>query len=77
MIGRGSNLLVRDGGIDGLVIHPNGGEFARVTVSAEALEITAGAAVGLKRLAGAAAKANIGGFEWMEGIPGAIGGSLR
>ena len=77
VMGRGSNLLVRDGGIDGLVIHPNGGDFARVEVNAEALEITAGAAVGLKRLAGAAAKAIIGGFEWMEGIPGAVGGSLR
>ncbi len=77
VIGRGSNLLVRDGGIDGLVIHPNGGDFARVEVNADSLEITAGASVGLKRLAGAAAKAGIGGFEWMEGIPGAVGGSLR
>ena len=77
VIGRGSNLLVRDGGIDGLVIHPSGGDFAKVEVNAETLEITAGAAVGLKRLAGAAAKAGIGGFEWMEGIPGAVGGSLR
>ena len=77
VMGRGSNLLVRDGGIDGLVIHPNGGDFARVEVVPDRLEITAGAAVGLKRLAGAAAKAGIGGFEWMEGIPGAVGGSLR
>ncbi len=77
VMGRGSNLLVRDGGIDGLVIHPNGGDFAKVEVNVEAFEITAGAAVGLKRLCGAAAKAEIGGFEWMEGIPGAVGGSLR
>ena len=69
VIGRGSNLLVRDGGIDGLVIHPNGGDFARIEVNAEALELTAGAAVGLKRLSGAAAKAGVGGFEWMEGSP--------
>ena len=77
VIGRGSNLLVRDGGIDGLVIHPSGGDFAMVRVDAESMEITAGAAVGLKRLCGAAARAGIGGFEWMEGIPGAVGGSLR
>ena len=77
VMGRGSNLLVRDGGINGLVIHPNGGEFTQVEVSADNFEITAGAAVGLKRLCGAAAKANIGGFEWMEGIPGSVGGSLR
>ena len=77
VMGRGSNLLVRDGGIDGLIIHPNGGDFAKVDVNGPAYEITAGAAVGLKRLSGAAAKAGIGGFEWMDGIPGAVGGSLR
>ncbi len=77
VVGRGSNLLVRDGGIDALVIHPNKGEFASLEVDPSACEITAGAAVGLKRLSGAAAAARIGGFEWMEGIPGALGGSLR
>ncbi len=77
VIGRGSNLLVRDGGIDGLVIHPVDGEFARLEVHPETFEISAGVGVGLKRLAGAAAKSGIGGFEWMDGIPGAVGGSLR
>lgn len=77
VIGRGSNLLVRDGGIAGLVIHPVRGEFARLEVDAPAGEITAGVGVGLKRLAAAAAKAGIGGFEWMDGIPGAVGGGLR
>ena len=56
---------------------PTGANLPRVEVSAETFEITAGAAVGLKRLCGAAAKAGIGGFEWMEGIPGSVGGSLR
>lgn len=77
VIGRGSNLLVRDGGIDGLVLHPNGGDFAKLEVDVSASEITAGAAVGFKRVSGAAAKAGISGFEWMDGIPGAVGGSLR
>ena len=77
VIGRGSNLLVRDGGIDGLVIHPNGGDFARLEVDAPALQIRAGTAVKLKQLSGAALKHHIGGFEWMEGIPGEVGGSLR
>ncbi len=77
VIGRGSNLLVRDGGIDGLVIHPVEGEFSRLEIDAEKFEVTAGVGVGLKRLAGATAKAGIGGFEWMDGIPGAVGGSLR
>ena len=77
VMGRGSNLLVRDGGIDGLVIHPRKGDFARLEVHPAACRISAGAAVGLKRLSGAAAAAGLGGFEWMEGIPGAVGGSLR
>lgn len=77
VMGRGSNLLVRDGGIAGLVIHPSGGDFSHVEVDAASLEITAGVGVGLKRLSGAAARAGIGGFEWMEGIPGAVGGGLR
>ncbi len=75
VIGRGSNLLVRDGGIRGVVIHPKGGEFDRLEISG--LEITAGAGVKLKEIAYAAKGAGIGGFEWMEGIPGEVGGGLR
>ena len=76
VVGRGSNLLVRDGGIRGAVIHPSGGAFSEVRVSANG-EITAGAGVRLKKLASVAAAAGIGGFEWMEGIPGNVGGALR
>jgi len=75
VVGRGSNLLVRDGGIRGAVIHPSGGVFSAVTV-ANGL-VTAGAGVRLKKLASAAGDAGIGGFEWMEGIPGNVGGALR
>ncbi|MBV9104697.1 MAG: UDP-N-acetylmuramate--L-alanine ligase [Verrucomicrobia bacterium] len=74
-IGRGSNLLVRDGGIAGVVIHLNRGDFVELTVNG--LEIHAGAGVRLKQLAAAARNAGIGGLEWMEGIPGSVGGSLR
>ncbi len=76
VVGRGSNLLVRDGGIRGAVIHPTGGAFSDVTVGTRG-EITAGAGVRLKKLASVAAAAGIGGFEWMEGIPGNVGGALR
>ena len=76
VVGRGSNLLVRDGGIRGAVIHPSGGAFSEVNVGANG-EITAGAGVRLKKLASVAAAAGIGGFEWMEGIPGNMGGALR
>jgi UDP-N-acetylmuramate--alanine ligase len=74
-IGRGSNLLVRDGGIAGVVIHLNRGDFLELTV--EGAEIQVGAGVRLKQVAAAARNAGIGGFEWMEGIPGSVGGSLR
>jgi UDP-N-acetylmuramate--alanine ligase len=77
IMGRGSNLLVRDAGINGLVLHPNGGDFAKIEVNPATCEITAGVAVGLKRLSGTASREGIGGFEWMEGIPGAVGGGLH
>jgi len=76
VVGRGSNLLVRDGGIRGAVIHPSGGVFSEVS-SNEKGEITAGAGVRLKKLASYAGALSIGGFEWMEGIPGNVGGALR
>jgi len=75
VIGRGSNLLVRDGGIRGAVIHPNKGEFDEVYVQENF--ITAGAGARFKKIASAARAAGLGGFEWMEGIPGNLGGSLR
>jgi UDP-N-acetylmuramate--alanine ligase len=75
VIGRGSNLLVRDGGIRGVVIHLSGGEFDRIEVDDN--EITAGVGAKLKRIAYAGRDAGIGGLEWMEGIPGEVGGALR
>ena len=75
VIGRGSNLLVRDGGIRGVVVHPSGGEFDKVDASG--LEVTAGVGAKLKQIAYAGKTAGIGGFEWMEGIPGSVGGGLR
>ena len=74
VIGSGSNLLVRDGGIDGVVIRlckP----FASITVDGET--IAAGAAVPDVKLASAAAQAGIAGLAFLRGIPGAIGGALR
>jgi len=74
-MGRGSNLLVRDGGIRGVVVHPFGGDFDKIEVNG--CEITAGAGVKVREVAYAARGANLGGLEWMEGIPGAVGGALR
>ena len=74
VIGRGSNLLVRDGGILGVVVHPCGGDFDKIEVDGN--EITAGVGTKLKEVAYAGKAAGIGGLEWMEGIPGAVGGKL-
>ena len=76
VVGIGSNLLVRDGGIEGVVIRLGGKGFGQI----ETLSLTrlkAGAAVPDKRLAAAALEAGLGGFEFYHGIPGAIGGALR
>ncbi len=75
VIGRGSNLLVRDGGIRGVVVHPSGGDFEKIETSG--LEVTAGVGAKLKQIAYAGKAAGIGGLEWMEGIPGEVGGGLR
>ncbi|MEM0897238.1 MAG: UDP-N-acetylmuramate--L-alanine ligase [Verrucomicrobiota bacterium] len=75
VIGRGSNLLVKDGGIPGAVIHPAKGEFDEVRVQGNRL--IAGAGVKFKKLSNVAKTEGIGGFEWMEGIPGSVGGGLR
>jgi UDP-N-acetylmuramate--alanine ligase len=76
IIGRGSNLLVRDGGIRGAVIHPAKGEFAEVRVVGDDC-LEAGVGARFQKLAMTARAAGIGGFEWMEGIPGSVGGGLR
>ena len=75
VIGRGSNLLVRDGGIRGVVVHPSGGDFDKIDIHEN--EITAGVGAKLKEIAYAGRAADLGGLEWMEGIPGAVGGALR
>ena len=75
VMGRGSNLLVRDGGVRGVVVHPCGGDFDKIEI--DGVEITAGVGAKLKEVAYAGKAAGIGGMEWMEGIPGAVGGALR
>ncbi len=74
VIGLGSNLLVRDGGLEGVVIQL-GKPFAAITVDGET--VTAGAGVPDVKLASAAAQAGIAGLAFLRGIPGAIGGALR
>lgn len=75
IVGRGSNLIVREGGIRGAVLHPVTGEFDKL--ERQGNRIIAGAGVKLRKLASFAAQQGLSGFEWMEGIPGYVGGSLR
>ncbi|RCL02684.1 MAG: UDP-N-acetylmuramate dehydrogenase [Candidatus Tokpelaia sp. JSC188] len=76
VIGIGSNLLVRDGGIPGVVIQLPVKGFGDVHIISEDVFL-AGAAVSDKRLAAAALKAGIAGFHFYHGIPGGLGGALR
>jgi UDP-N-acetylmuramate dehydrogenase len=74
-IGLGSNLLIRDGGIGGVVIRLSGKGFGKTEVL-DNQRIRAGAAVPDVVLAKAAAEAAIDGLSFYRGIPGAVGGAL-
>jgi len=74
VVGVGSNLLVRDGGIEGLVIRLGKG-FHDLRI--DGLRIEAGARILDVKLASAAAEAGIAGLAFYRGIPGAVGGALR
>ncbi|KXU35476.1 hypothetical protein AXK11_06225 [Cephaloticoccus primus] len=102
-IGRGSNLIIPDEGVEGLVIslgHPGWATFELCTADAVDAEagapwsapaladflksspaaktlVRVGAGLRLKNLCGLAAKAGLPGFEFLEGIPGSVGGALR
>jgi UDP-N-acetylmuramate dehydrogenase len=73
-VGLGSNLLVRDGGVPGVVIRLGRG-FNEITT--EGTRLTAGTAVPDVKVARAAAEAGIAGLSFYRGIPGSIGGALR
>jgi UDP-N-acetylmuramate dehydrogenase len=75
IIGLGSNLLVRDGGVRGVVIRLGRG-FGEIAVE-EGHRLRAGTAVPDVRLARAAAEAGISGLAFYRGIPGSVGGALR
>jgi UDP-N-acetylenolpyruvoylglucosamine reductase len=75
-LGRGSNLIVPDEGVDGLVVALNHEAWAGFTARADG-RIQVGAGLRLKNLCGLAAKAGLTGFEFLEGIPGSVGGALR
>jgi UDP-N-acetylmuramate dehydrogenase len=73
-LGAGSNLLVRDGGVEGVVIRL-GKPFQEISVNG--LSLRAGAGALDVKLASAAARAGIAGLSFYRGIPGSVGGALR
>ena len=73
-MGVASNLLVRDGGIDGVVVR-FGGPLAKIAV--EGTTVTAGAGALDQRVAQEAQRAGLAGLEFLIGIPGTIGGAVR
>jgi UDP-N-acetylmuramate dehydrogenase len=75
IIGLGSNLLVRDGGIEGVVIRLGRG-FGEIKVE-DGSKLRAGTAVPDVKVARAAADAGIAGLSFYRGIPGCVGGALR
>jgi UDP-N-acetylmuramate dehydrogenase len=75
VVGVGSNLIVRDGGLPGIVIRLSPRGFGETSAHEDI--VSAGAAALDKRVAETAAGANLGGMEFFFGIPGTIGGALR
>lgn len=76
MIGRGSNLIIQDRGIRGICIHLSKPYFQTIEVRPDQ-KIYAAAGARLRQIVTDAKRAGIGGFEFMEGIPAALGGALR
>ena len=75
VLGRGSNLLVRDGGFRGVVFCLAHAQFSRIEVTGERLVCGAGAR--LKAVAVEGRRNGLSGLEFLEGIPGTVGGALR
>jgi UDP-N-acetylmuramate dehydrogenase len=76
VIGVGSNLIVRDGGIRGVVIRLGGKAFGAIETT-PGFQVIAGAAALDAQVARAAAEAGIDGLAFLRGVPGSIGGALR
>ncbi len=75
-LGRGSNLIVPDDGVDAVVVCLSGEGFTAFEPRPGGA-VWVGAGLRLKNLCGLAAQAGLAGFEFLEGIPGSVGGALR
>jgi UDP-N-acetylmuramate dehydrogenase len=75
VLGGGSNVLVRDRGFDGLVLHLSAPAFEKITVDGQ--EVCCGGGTRLAHLITQCVGAGLGGLEHLVGIPGSVGGALR
>jgi UDP-N-acetylenolpyruvoylglucosamine reductase len=75
VLGRGSNLLVRDAGVRGVVIALGRPVFA--TIEGEGCRLRCGAGARLKEVSNEARRRGLAGLEFLAGIPGSVGGALR
>jgi UDP-N-acetylmuramate dehydrogenase len=76
VLGVGSNVIVRDGGVDGVVVRLAGRTFAEIVKDGDKPSLVVGAGALDSMVAKASAKAGIAGLEFFAGIPGTIGGAL-
>ena len=76
LLGRGSNLIIPDAGVAGLVISLGHAHWQKFEPQPDG-RVWVGAGLRLKNLCGLATKAGLTGFEFLEGIPGSVGGALR
>lgn len=74
LLGGGSNLLVREAGVDGLVIHLSTAEMCKLEIAQDRLTARAGAK--LNHVISAAVGAGLGGLEHLAGIPGNVGAAV-
>lgn len=75
VLGGGSNILVRDEGVGGVVLHLADEFFSRISIEGD--RVTAGAGTALSRLISQTVRAGLGGLDSLVGIPGTVGGALH
>lgn len=75
VLGRGSNLLVSDKGVDGVVVHLSDKYFGKINI--DGAKVQAGAGTSITRLLQVCARQGLSGMECLAGIPGSVGGAVR
>jgi UDP-N-acetylmuramate dehydrogenase len=75
LLGGGSNILVRDDGVSGLVIHLSAAQFGHITAERDGLTVGGGAK--LSHIISVAVRDGLAGLEQLAGIPGTVGGALH